>query len=139
MRCWKLLLCLSLLALAGAGCGKGNQLATEAVYEAQVRVNAAETAGAEAHAPKALENAAHMLARAEEKLSAGKEDDAYRLGQRAVLMASVAEALAVANQTEAQLDRANRELAEKRNMVEAIYQALEEAQRELERLKATPE
>jgi hypothetical protein len=134
------LLCYALITvLFGIGCGKANQLANGAIYDAQTQIKAAEMAGGYEYAEQELMEAEQIRARAEELFNAGRENEAYRLGVRAQLKAKVAEAVAVANQMEMELNDVNQKLAEKRQAVGAARRELQQAKQELEELMSMPE
>ena len=78
-----------------------------------------------------------MLAQAETALKRGEGNQAYRLGMRAYLQARVAEAIAIASRKEEQAAKVTGELASKIQAVEAAHGQFEEAEDELEKLKAT--
>lgn len=126
-------------SLLSLGCGSTAQSATDIIYDAKLRVEAAKAADAQSLAPQTLADAEQMLARSEEMLSAGKETEAYRLGMRAQLKARIAEAVAVANQMEAKADSANGTLELKLKAAETAHRELKQAEQELEQLQATPE
>ena len=127
------------IILMGLGCGSTNQLATEIIYDAKVQVEAAKAANAQNLASQELMDAEQMLARSEEVLSLGKETEAYRLGMRAQLKAKIAEAIAVANQLEAEASSSEGALEMKLRASEAAHRDLQEAEEALEQLRAAPE
>ena len=127
------------IGLIGLGCGSTNQLATEIIYDAKVQVEAARAANAQNLASQELMDAEQMLVRSEEVLSMGKETEAYRLGMRAQLKAKIAEAIAIANQLEAQASSSEDTLEMKLRASEAANRDLQEAEAALEQLRATPE
>ena len=128
-----------IIVLMGLGCGSKNQLATEIIYDAKVQVEAAKAANAQDLASQELTDAEQMLARSEEVLSMGKETEAYRLGMRAHLKAKIAEALALANQLEAEAGGAEDALELKLRNAEIAHRDLKQAEQELEELQSTPE
>ena len=128
-----------LIGLIGLGCGSTNQLATEIIYDAKVQVEAAKAANAQNLASQELMDAEQILARSEEVLSMGKETEAYRLGMRAHLKAKIAEAIAVANQLEAEASSSESVLEMKLRASEAAHRDLQKAEESLEQLRATPE
>ena len=128
-----------IIVVTGLGCGSTNQLATEIIYDAKVQVEAAKAANAQNLASHELADAEQMLARSEEVLSMGKETEAYRLGMRAHLKAKIAEAIAVANQMEAEASSSESALELKLQAGEAAHRDLEQAKQELEELQLTPE
>ena len=128
-----------IIVLMALGCGSINQLATEIIYDAKVQVEAARTANAQNLASQELMEAERMLARSEEVLSMGKETEAYRLGMRAHLKAKIAEAIAVANQLEAEASSSEGALEMKLRATEATHRDLQEAEEALDQLRATPE
>ena len=128
-----------IIVLIGLGCSSTSQLATETIYDAKVQIEAAKAANAQNLAPQELADAEQMLARSEEVLSAGKETEAYRLGMRSQLKARIAEAVAVANQTEANASSAEGALELKLKAAEAAHRDLEQAEQELQELQSTPE
>lgn len=127
------------VVLIGLGCGSTNQLATETIYDAKVKIEAAKAANAQNLAPQELVDAERMLARSEEVLSSGKETEAYRLGMRAQLNARMAEAIAVASQMEAEASSAEGALELKLRSAAAAHRDLEQAKQELAELQSTPE
>ena len=128
-----------IFVLIGLGCGSTSQLATETIYDAKVRIEAAKAANAQNLAPQELADAEQLLARSEEVLSVGKETEAYRLGLRAQLKARIAVAVALANQIEANASSAEGTLELKLRAAEAAHKDLEQAEQELEELQSTPE
>ena len=130
----------SLIAvLMNLGCGSTNQLAAEIIYDANAQVEAAREANAQNLAPQELADAEQMLARSEEVLNAGKGEEAYRLGMRAHLNAKIAEAVAIANQMEAEARSSESELVSQLQAAETAHRELEQAEQELEKLQSTPE
>ena len=128
-----------IFVLIGLGCGSTSQLATETIYDAKVRIEAAKAANAQNLAPQELADAEQLLLRSEEVLSVGKETEAYRLGLRAQLKARIAVAVATANQMEANASSAEGTLELKLKDTETAHRALEKAEQELEELQSTPE
>ena len=128
-----------IVVLMNLGCGSTNQLAAEIIYDANTQVEAAKEANAQNLAPQELADAEQMLARSEEVLNAGKGEDAYRLGMRAHLKAKIAEAVAIANQIEAEASSSESELLSKLQAAETAHRELEQAEQELEKLQSTPE
>ena len=128
-----------IVVLMNLGCGSTNQLAAEIIYDANTQVEAAKEANAQNLAPQELADAEQMLARSEEVLNAGKGEDAYRLGMRAHLKAQIAEAVAIANQMEAESSSSESELLSKLQAAETAHRELEQAEQELEKLQSTPE
>jgi hypothetical protein len=128
-----------IVTLTGLGCASTTQLASEMIYDANVQVEAAKAANAQNLAPQELADAEQMLARSEEVLSMGKETEAYRLGMRAHLKAKIAEALALANQLEAEAGGAEDALELKLRNAEIAHRDLKQAEQELEELQSTPE
>ena len=128
-----------IVVLMNLGCGSTNQLAAEIIYDANTQVEAAREANAQNLAPQELADAEQMLARSEEVLNAGKGEDAYRLGMRAHLKAKIAEAVAIANQMEAEASSSESELVSKLQAAETAHRELEQAEQELEKLQSTPE
>ena len=128
-----------IVVLMNLGCGSTNQLAAEIIYDANTQVEAAKEANAQNLAPQELADAEQMLARSEEVLNAGKREDAYRLGMRAHLKAQIAEAVAIANQMEAESSSSESELLSKLQAAETAHRELEQAEQELEKLQSTPE
>jgi len=128
-----------IIVLMGLGCGSTNQLATETIYDAKVQVEAAKAANAQNLAPQELADAEQMLIRSEEMWNAGKETEAYRLGMRAQLKARMAEAVAVANQMEAEASSSEGALELKLKDAAAAHRDLEQAEQALEELESTPE
>ena len=128
-----------IVVLMTLGCGSTNQLAAEIIYDANTQVEAAKEANAQNLAPQELADAEQMLARSEEVLNAGKGEDAYRLGMRAHLKAKIAEAVAIANQMEAEASSSESELLSKLQAAETAHRELEQAEQELEKLQSTPE
>ena len=128
-----------IIVLIGLGCSSTSQLATETIYDAKVQIEAAKTANAQNLAPQELADAEQMLARSGEMLNAGKETEAYRLGMRAQLKARIAEAIAIANQREAEASNAEGTLELKLKAAEAAHRDLEQAEQELKELQSTPE
>ena len=128
-----------IVVLMNLGCGSTNQLAAEIIYDANTQVEAAKEANAQNLAPQELADAEQMLARSEEVLNAGKGEDAYRLGMRAHLKAKIAEAVAIANQMEAEASSSESELLSKLQAAETAHRELEQAEQELEKLQSTPE
>ena len=129
----------SIIILMGLGCSSINQLTTETIYDARVQIEAAKAANAQNLAPQELADAEQMLVRSEEMWNAGKETDAYRLGMRAQLKARMAEAIAVANQTEAEASSSEGALELKLQTAAAAHRDLEQAKQELGELQLTPE
>jgi non-homologous end joining protein Ku len=128
-----------IVVLMNLGCGSTNQLAAEIIYDANTQVEAAKEANAQNLAPQELADAEQMLARSEEVLNAGKGEDAYRLGMRAHLKAKIAEAVAIANQMEAEASSSESELLSKLQAAETAHRELEQAEQELEKLQSTPD
>ena len=128
-----------IVVLMNLGCGSTNQLAAEIIYDANTQVEAAKEANAQNLAPQELADAEQMLARSEEVLNAGKGEDAYRLGMRAHLKAKIAEAVAIANQMEAEASSSESELVSKLQAAETAHRELEQAEQELEKLQSTPD
>jgi non-homologous end joining protein Ku len=128
-----------IVVLMNLGCGSTNQLAAEIIYDANTQVEAAKEANAQNLAPQELADAEQMLARSEEVLNAGKGEDAYRLGMRAHLKAKIAEAVAIANQMEAEASSSESKLVSKLQAAETAHRELEQAEQELEKLQSTPE
>lgn len=128
-----------IFVLIGLGCGSTSQLATETIYDAKVRIEAAKAANAQNLAPQELADAEQLLLRSEEVLSVGKETEAYRLGLRAQLKARIAVAVATANQMEANASSTEGALELKLKDTETAHRALEKAEQELEELQSTPE
>ena len=128
-----------IIVLIGLGCSSINQLTTETIYDAGVQIEAAKAANAQNLAPQELADAEQMLIRSEEMWNAGKETEAYRLGMRAQLKARMAEAVAVANQTEAKASSAEKALELKLKDAAAAHRDLEQAEQALEELESTPE
>ena len=128
-----------IIGLIGLGCSSINQLASETIYDAKVRIEVAKAANAQAFAPQELADAEQMLARSEEVLSAGKETEAYRLGMRAQLKARMAEALALAHQLESEASGSEGALESKLSDTEAAHRDLKQAKQELEELRLAPE
>ena len=128
-----------IIVLIGLGCSSTSQLATETIYDAKVHIEAAKAANAQNLAPQELADAEQMLARSEEVLSAGRETEAYRLGMRAQLKARIAEAIAIANQREAEASNAEGALGLKLKAAETAHRDLEQAEQELKELQSTPE
>jgi capsular polysaccharide biosynthesis protein len=128
-----------IIVLMGLGCGSKNQLATEIIYDAKVQVEAAKAANAQDLASQELTDAEQMLARSKEVLDAGREKEAYRLGMRAHLKAKVAEAVAVANQMEAEASSSEGASELKLQAAEAAHRDLQEAEEGLKQLLSTPE
>ena len=128
-----------IVVLMTLGCGSTNQLAAEIIYDANTQVEAAKEANAQNLAPQELADAEQMLARSEEVLNAGKGEDAYRLGMRAHLKAKIAEAVAIANQMEAEASSSESELLSKLQAAETAHRELEQAEQELEKLQSTPD
>lgn len=129
----------SIIILIGLGCSSTNQLATETIYDARVRIEAAKAANAQTLAPQELAEAEQLLARSEEVLNVGKETEAYRLGMRAQFKARIAAAVAVANQMETRASSAEGALELKLKAAEDAQRDLEQAGQELEELQSTPE
>jgi hypothetical protein len=128
-----------IVVLMNLGCGSTNQLAAEIIYDANTQVEAAKEANAQNLAPQELADAEQMLARSEEVLNAGKGEEAYRLGMRAHLKAKIAEAVAIANQMEAEASSSESELVSQLQAAETAHRELEQAEQELEKLQSTPE
>ena len=128
-----------IIALMGLGCGSTTQRAAEIIYDAQAQVKAAKEANAQNLAPQELADAEQMLARSEEALNAGKENEAYRLGMHAYLKAKIAGAVAVVNQMEAGASSLEDVLELKLRDAGAAHRDLEQAEEELEQLQLTPE
>ena len=128
-----------IVVLMNLGCGSTNQLAAEIIYDANTQVEAAKEANAQNLAPQELADAEQMLARSEEVLNAGKGEDAYRLGMCAHLKAQIAEAVAIANQMEAEASSSESELLSKLQAAETAHRELKQAEQELEKLQSTPE
>ena len=128
-----------IVVLMNLGCGSTNQLAAEIIYDANSQVEAAREANAQNLAPQELADAEQMLARSAEVLNAGKGEEAYRLGTRAHLKAKIAEAVAIANQMEAEASSSESELVSKLQAAETAHRELEQAEQELQKLQSTPE
>ncbi len=128
----------SAILLASFGCGGINQPAAGLLYDARVQIGIAKEVEAETLANQELADAEQMLVQAETALDMGDDDQAYRLGMRAYLKARLAEAIAILRRKEHQVTEVEKELKSKLHAADAAHLQFEEAEDELERLKATP-
>ncbi len=128
----------SALVLASVGCGGSNKLAAGLLYDARTQIGAAKEAGAETLANQELADAEQMLSQAETTLDTGSENQAYRLGVRALLKARLARSIASLRRKEGQATEVSERLESKLRAADAAHRQFEEAEDELERLKATP-
>ena len=126
----------SVVALTSIGCGGSNQFSTGLLYDAKVQIEVAKQVEATTRASQELTDAEQMLAHAETALDAGEDDQAYRLGMRAYLNARLAEAIAILRRNEDQAKELVEKLESKLRSADAALRQLEEAENELERLKA---
>jgi len=118
------------------GCStKSNQIVVDAVSDAQTQVQLARKAGAEETTNKDLLEAQHLLNRAGELMSSGKNREAYRVAMRAYLKAAVSEAIVTADVAENDALEAEKELAAQLDIVETKRRELERIEAELEELK----
>ena len=128
----------SVIVLTGAGCGGSNKLAAGLLYDAGAQIGAAKEAKAETLANPELTAAEQMLIQAETALDAGDENQAYRLGVRALLKARLAEAVANLRRKEDHATEVTRLLESELRAADAAHRQFEEAEDELERLKTAP-
>lgn len=135
---WLVVALCSAIALINFGCGGINQPAAGLLYDARAQIEVAKQAEAATLASQELADAEQMLAQAETALNAGEGDQAYRLGMRAYLNARLAEATAILGRSEGQAIEVTKQLESKLRAADAALRQLEEAEDELERLKATP-
>ena len=118
------------------GCStKSNQIVVDAVSDAQTQVQLARKAGAEETTNKDLLEAQHLLNRAGELMSSGKNREAYRFAMRAYLKAAVSEAIVTADVAENDALEAEKELAAQLDIVEKKRRELERIEAKLEDLK----
>ena len=118
------------------GCStKSNQIVVDAVSDAQTQVQLARKAGAEETTNKDLLEAQHLLNRAGELMSSGKNREAYRVAMRAYLKAAVSEAIVTADVAENDALEAEKELAAQLDIVEKKRRELERIEAKLEELK----
>ena len=100
------------IALVIIACGSANKLAANIIYDARTQVGAAEQVGAKQTALNEFRDAENLLAEAEASLDKGNDDEAYRIGMKAYLMARYAEVLAAKKKAEWSADVAESELRE---------------------------
>ena len=129
-------LCLMIM-LVSVGCGGSNKFTAGLLDDAGAQIGAAKEAEAETLANRELADAEQMLAQAETALDTGDEDQAYRLGVRALLKARLASAIASLRRTEYQATEVATRLESRLRAADAAHRQFEEAEDELERLKAT--
>ena len=135
---WLVVSLCSTIVLTSVGCGGKHQLAAGLLYDARMQIGVAKEAEAETLANQELVDAEQMLVQAETAMDMGDEQQAFRLGMRAHLKARLAEAVAILRRKEDQATEAAKELESKLRAADAAYRQFEEAEDELERLKATP-
>ncbi len=135
---WLIVGLCSVVALTSCGCGGPNKFSAGLLYDAKVQIEVAKQVEAATLANQELADAEQMLAQAEAALNAGEDDQAYRLGMRAYLKARLAEAIAILRRNEDSAIELTKKLESKLRSADAALRRLEEAENELERLKATP-
>ena len=135
---WLVVALCSAIVLANFGCGGKSQPVGRLLYDARAQIGIAKEAEAETLANQEFADAEQMLAQAEAALNAGEDDQAYRLGMRAFLKARLAEAIAIWRRNEDSAIELTKKLESKLRSADAALRRLEEAENELERLKATP-
>lgn len=135
---WLIVGLCSVVALTSCGCGGANKFSAGLLYDAKVQIGVAKEADAATRASQELADAEQMLAQAESALNAGEGDQAYRLGMRAYLNARLAEATAILGRSEDQASEIAKDLESKLRAADAALRQLEDAEDQLEKLKATP-
>ena len=121
------------------GCGASNHLAAGIIDDAKAKMSSAKATDTLNRAHQELADAEEWLAQAEAALNAGDEKEAYRLGKRSYLNASVAEAMAIARRMEEEAHKAEQTLELEEQAVETAAFEVKQADTELSQLKSAPE
>ena len=125
---------ITLIVVLGCG-GQLQQLALETMENAQVALTSANAMGAQEAADTPLRTAQEMLVTAENAMSAGDVEQAYRLALRSYLHARIATEIAIAIREEANVQEVQAQLTLTEQNVDAVLQRLEAMKAELEALK----
>lgn len=125
---------ITLIVVLGCG-GQLQQLALETMENAQVALTSANAMGAQEAADTPLRTAQEMLVTAENAMSAGDVEQAYRLALRSYLHARIATEIAIAIREEANVQEVQAQLTLTQQNVDEVRQRLEAMQAELEALK----
>ncbi len=122
------------------GCGNQLQtLAVETMDNAKTALSAAKNAGAPQLATAPLQTAQEMLSGAETAMQANDTERAYRLALRAYLHARIATETVLAMQHEAQLQEAQKQLAQHQQRTAEALHKLTAIKAEYEKLKTLSE
>lgn len=125
---------ITLIVVLGCG-GQLQQLALETMENAQVALTSANAMGAQEAADTPLRTAQEMLVTAENAMSAGDVEQAYRLALRSYLHARIATEIAIAIREEANVQEVQAQLTLTQQNVDEVLQRLEAMKAELEALK----
>ncbi len=125
---------ITLIVVLGCG-GQLQQLALETMENAQVALTSANAMGAQEAADTPLRTAQEMLVTAENAMSAGDVEQAYRLALRSYLHARIATEIAIAIREEANVQEVQAQLTLTQQNVDEVLQRLEAMKVELEALK----
>jgi hypothetical protein len=125
-------LCVALVIVA---CGGVNKLAANIIYDARTQIATAERVGAKQTTLNEFRDAENLLAEAEAVLDKGDDDEAYRIGMKAYLMARYAEVLAAKKRAEWNANIAESELKEARQAEEKALIDRGQAEEELSALE----